>query len=209
MGPRCSSLIKQGMNMKAVFTLSLAVAALVTTVSAQAVIVDAKFSGVVQSQSGTTFATGAPISGEFIYDTVTSQYTSFVIGGLSVATGYESKADMTPDGNSVLYQAQVSAALTGGPVNNTFALNLEAGTTPFPLVSAAALLTNAALFTKLDFAASTFGFYSGNANGTNIKQLTASLNALSITAVPEPATWALFAAGAALLSLRGVRKTKL
>jgi PEP-CTERM motif len=194
--------------MKSLLTLSLAVVALSTTVSAQAVIIDAKFSGKVTEQVGTTFAVNAAISGQFLYDTDLSKYTSFVIGGLSVAPGYSSIADMTPDRNTVLYEAQVSALNPGVTVNNTFKLNLEAGGNPFPAVTAIALLTNSGLASNLDPLVSSFGYYTANANGTNIKSLSASLTSLTVTAVPEPSTALMLAAGAAVLALSRLRKTR-
>jgi hypothetical protein len=194
--------------MKSLSTLCVAAATLATALSAQAVIIDAKFSGNVKEQAGTTFAVGAAISGEFFFDTATNKYLSFVIGGLSVAPGFDSKADMSPDQYQALYQADLSALTPGVTINSNFKLDLQAGGAFFPTNSAVALLTSSALASNLDPLASSFGFYTGNADGTNIKSLNASLKSLSITAVPEPSTALMLAAGAALLALRGVRKAR-
>src|SRR5262249_61623280 len=61
-------------------------------------------------------------------------------------------------------------------------------------------LSSGVLAANLDKSLSSFGFYSGNSNGTDVHSLTASLT--SIQAVPEPASLALSLGGLALLGLR-------
>ena len=89
--------------MKISLKLAAACAALVTTLSANAAAIDAKFIGQVVSQTGTSFAVGSTISGEFVFDTVSNSFTMFQIGGQSSAPGYVSKADITPDQYTALY----------------------------------------------------------------------------------------------------------
>jgi hypothetical protein len=192
--------------MKRLLTLSVAVAAVVITVSAHASLIDARFSGTVSSQTGNTFAPGSTINGEFIYDIGTSSYTFFKIAGQSVAPGYGSSADFSPDMYTALYRAQLSPVQQGGTLNSTFIVDLEALSVPWSSADPIALLTSTAqLASNLDRAASTFSYYTGNVDGTNIESVTAALDGLVITAVPEPATVFLFAAGAILFRLRSFR----
>lgn len=178
---------------------------------AQAAILDARFSGTVISQSGTNSALGSTVSGEFIYNTGTSAYTSFTIAGLSAAPGSASTAALTPDGTDATYRAQISAVQQGGSVNQTFVLDLESLTNfvqPVLPTSAVALLTNASELATLDLASnpasqfpSTFGYSLANANGTGVSRLTADLVNLQVF-VPEPASLALLAAACAGLAMR-------
>jgi len=190
--------------MKRLLTFAVAVAAVASSLSAQAALLDVKFSGIVQSQGGTTFAVNDPISGGFFFDTQTLTYTSFKIGGYSVATGFESKADMTPDQYSSIYTAQLSPVSTGGTSNSSFVLNLE-GINKWPTFDAVALLTNYTMPSNLDKPNSSFGFYIANADGTNIQQLQAQLTAIN---VPEPESFGLLVIGlAAMLSHRKARRS--
>ena len=187
--------------MKNSLKLSAACVALVTTLAANADTIDAKFTGQVASQTGTSFVVGSALSGEFIFDTVSSSFTMFQIGGQSSAPGYVSKADITPDQFTALYQAQISPIVSGGMLNSTFVLDLE-GLAKWPGTDAIGLLTNAALSTNLDLANSTFGFFISNADGTGQHSVSATLGSFSVTAVPEPTTVLLFLAGGALLAAR-------
>lgn len=187
--------------MKNSLKLAAACAALVTTLSANADTIDAKFTGQVASQTGTSFAIGSTISGGFIFDTVSNSFTMFQIGGQSSAPGYVSKANITPDQYTALYQAQVSPVEFGGTLNSTFVVDLE-GLAKWPGTNAIDLLTNAALIPNLDFPASSFGFFIANADGTGQRSVNASLGSFLITAVPEPTTVLLLVAGGVLLAAR-------
>lgn len=187
--------------MKISLKLAAACAALVTTLSTNAAAIDAKFTGQVVSQTGTSFAVGSTISGEFVFDTVSNSFTMFQIGGQSSAPGYVSKADITPDQYTALYQAQISPVELGETLNSTFAVDLE-GLAKWPGTNAIDLLTNAALMPNLDFPASSFGFFIANADGTGQHSVNASLGSFLITAVPEPTTVLLFVTGGILLAAR-------
>jgi hypothetical protein len=201
--------------MKRLLTFAVAVAAVASSLSAQAALLDVKFSGLVQSQEGTTFAVSSPISGEFMYDTSTNWYTSFMIGGysspinpdplLGLASGYESNASITPDQYSALYTAQLSPVSAGGTSNSSFTLDLE-GMNKWPTFDAVALLTDYTMPANLDITNSSFGFYIANSDGTNIQKLTASITGF---AVPEPASFGLFLVGAAaMFSQRLTRRNR-
>ena len=191
--------------MKRFISLVCAATAILTTAPASATLLDARFSGIVDSQQNTTFATGAAIAGEFIYDTLTNRYVRFNIGGLSVAPGYSSSASITPDLYSALYQAQVSPVLSGGTLNSTFTVDLEA-LNRWPSGNAVALLLNAAqLATNLDTTLSTFGFYTANADGTNIRSLSANLTSIRV-AIPEPETALLLLAGVVAFCVPRLRR---
>ena len=195
---------------------ALPIAAALSAAPVHAAILDATFTGTVASQTGTAFTIGSALSGEFIYNTATGTYGQFTIGGVSVAPGYASTASLTPDGNDAQYRAQISAVQPGGPVTNTFAVDLEA-LTPFasPVLpgSAVTLLTTPGLLaTDLDLASnpnslfpSTFGYSLSNANGTNVRQVTANLLSISV-AVPEPSSVVLLAAACLALSLGAYRR---
>ena len=127
--------------MKTFSAIAWAAAALGSAASAQADVIDVTFSGIVQSQIGTIAAVNSPISGRFVYDTVLSACTVFSIGGLSVAAGFASQADMSPDKYTALYTAQLSPVAVGGDVNSTFSVDLE-GATPWTASGAVALLTS-------------------------------------------------------------------
>jgi hypothetical protein len=185
-------------NMKTISAIAFAVAALATAASARADVIDVTFTGVVQSQIGTSLAVNSAISGEFVYDTALSTYTLFTIGGETVAAGFASQADLSPDKYTALYTAQLSPVAVGGDVNSTFTVDLEA-IAPWTAGNAVALLTSAQLATNLDTTLSTFSYYMANSNGTNLRSVTATLTGIQVSAVPEPASVALLLAGVAVL----------
>ena len=192
--------------MKQLLNLIMAIAAVVTPLSSHADVIDARFSGTVQSQTGTPFSINAPISGAFAFDTGTNSFTSFAIGGVAVAAGYGSTAEITPDQYSALYRAQLSPVGQGGTLNSTFIVDLE-GVNKWPSFDAVALLTNSSWVTSnLDTTLSSFGYYIANADGTNIRQVTASLSNFTVAAIPEPSSVALMMVGAVLLGLRVARR---
>src|SRR5450631_404347 len=112
-------------TMKHLLITAAALAAIAATQPAAADVIDAKFSGLVATQVNTSFAVGAEITGEFVYDTATSRYLSFAVGGQSVAPGYLSTATITPDLFSAIYQAQLSPVPLPGSRNSTFTVDLE------------------------------------------------------------------------------------
>lgn len=190
--------------------------AIMATASAHAAIIDAKFTGTVASQAGTALVLGNAISGEFLYNTATSAYQSFTIGGVSITVPFASSASITPDLYSALYQAQISPLTTGGTVNKTFVLDLE-GLNKWPSNDAVALLTNTAVLpsnldlitSPNDLVPSTFGYNTSNSNGTGVVRVTANLATITVssTAVPEPASFVILASalllGAGFLPRRG------
>ena len=182
--------------------LALAGAVLGTVAApARAVVLDATFSGRVQSQTGTSFAVGSTLAGEFLYDTVAARFLTFTVGGQSVAPGFASTAALTPDLYTALYQAQVSPVAQPGSANSTFVVDLEAANQPWAATSAVALLSDASqLAANLDRTASSFGYYLANADGSNVRSVSASIGALQVTApVPEPTSVAMLLAGLALV----------
>ena len=193
--------------MKHILATAAALAAAAIAGPAAADIIDAKFSGQVATQTNTSFAVGSAISGEFLYDTATSRYLSFVVGGQSVAPGFLSTAAITPDLYSAIYEAQLSPVPLPGVRNSTFTVDLE-GQNPWPSNDAFALLTNASqLATNLDRSLSTFGYYNANGDGTDVHSLSATLSAFQVSAVPEPGTAALMLVGLAAAARRiGRRK---
>ncbi len=185
------------------FTLIAAAAAS----PARAAIIDATFNGTVASQSGTSATVGQAITGEFVYDTLLGAYTRFTIGAASISAGYASRATLTPDRFSALFQAQISPVSQGGTVNQTFTVDLE-GLSPWTAANAVAVLASAQLATNLDTAGnpagtfpSTFGYNLSNSDGSGTRRVSANLAAIQVTTanVPEPASLGLVAA--ALLGL--------
>lgn len=193
--------------MQRLLRLAVAAAPVAIALSAHAGVINAKFSGTVQSQANAGYVVASPIMGEFVYDIGSARYLSFTIGGQSIAAGYSSTADLTPDLYTALYRAQLSPLQLGVTMNSTFTVDLEALNTPWPASGAIALLTNATqLAGNLDTVNSSFGFYTANANGTNIRSVTAMLNGLQVTAVPEPTSLALVLAAVTVLGIRQARR---
>jgi hypothetical protein len=187
-------------------------------------VLDVTFSGTVAQTAGNTgYALGASVTGEFVYSTTTSSVDFFTVAGQSIPTGFDSTATtLLPPSYSAFYTAQISPVAQGGTINNTFNLDLEALNTPWPSPSngqnltadAIALLTNTSqLRTNLDTVNtdpgavignnSTFGYYTANADGTNIVSLTADLTSINVS-VPEPASVMLLAT--AFLGLGAIRR---
>lgn len=194
--------------MKRLFSLAVTFVALTAATQAHASLLDTRFSGTVDSQINSAFTVGSAVAGTFVYDTVLARFVSFNIGGLSVLPGYASTASITPDLYSAIYQAQVSPVGQGGNLNSTFSVDLE-GLNPWPSNNAIALLLNASqLATNLDTTLSTFGFFTGNADGTNIRSLSATLSAIQVTVIPEPGTMSLLFAGAAAVGMTLSRRRR-
>lgn len=191
------------MNRPFKFALALALAA--SSVAAHAGYLDVRFNGIVDTQQNTAFAIGSSIAGEFVYDTGIGRYVSFVVGGQSVAPGFASTASITPDRFSSIYRAQVSP-LSGGNLNSTFVVDLE-GIDPWSTTNAIGLLqATRQLALNLDTTLSSFGFFTGNADGTNVRSLSATLATVQVTAVPEPGSIALLAIGFTALLARRARR---
>jgi hypothetical protein len=193
--------------MKRTFVV-FAIAALAAAVPAHATEYKATFTGTVSQTQGATGETvGSTVTGQFILDSSTGNFSSFTIAGQSVASGYQSSASFDPGAFDAIYTAQVSPLSTGGTSNNSFTLDLSSLTswpstdTPFTLLTdTTQLSTNLDTITNpLSAFPSTFNYYTANANGTSIVSLSANLTSISATAVPEPASFALL--GASLLGL--------
>lgn len=160
---------------------------------ADAAIYSTSFSGTITGQSGTGFSVGNALSGSFTYSSDAGRFLSFAIDGFSASGNYNSIVSTTPGANpyTALFETQISATSQGGNLNQTFSLDLEALNT-FARSTALGVLTDPTLASQLDRTLTNFAYNSGNANGTNIVSLTASLASVS-TQVPEPATLALLA----------------
>jgi len=194
-------------TMKHLLVAAAALAAIAATQSAAADVIDARFLGLVASQLNTSFSVGAAIAGEFLYDTSTSRYLSFVVGGQSIAPGFVSTATMTPDLYSAIYQVQLSPVPLPGTRNSTFTVDLE-GQNPWPSNNALGLLSNAGqLATNLDTSLSNFGYYNANGDGTDVHSLNATLSSFQVSAVPEPGTAALMLVGL-VAAARRLRRAK-
>lgn len=170
-------------------TAAMATAAML----AHADILEAKFSGIVDSQIDSGFALGEVVNGTFRFDTVGEKILSFTIDGRSVAPGFTSSAAMTPDAFSALYTAQVSPVL-GGSLNSSFTVDLE-GVAQWTGTAAALLQDTVQLTTNLDKTMSTFSYNVSSFDGTGVHQLGATLGSLQVSAVPEPASALLMGCG--------------
>ena len=175
---------------------------LLAAAPARAALLDASFSGTVNTQQGTSFAPGDAISAAFEFDTVRHTFNAFTIGGVSIQAPFDSTVSTSPGLNpfSALFTAQASPVQLGSPLNQTFTLDLEAATT-FPTDNPVALLVDPNLLSELDPSLTHFGFYIANPDGTNIRSVDASLSlapgSFSVTTtVPEPASFALLLAPA-------------
>lgn len=185
-------------------TATLAAALVLTATAAapaHAVLINAAYSGAVTSQLNSGFAAGNTITGSFSYDTVLRDFPSFTIGSFTKPAG--AVPTVTNDGFTALYRSQLSAVLGGG-VNNTLAVALD-GT--FTTRDPVALLQQPNLFAGLD-GTSSINYLRSDAAGTpaSTVRLTATLTGFSATAVPEPASIALF--GAALAGLTALRRSR-
>ena len=197
--------------MKSMLALSLATLLLAGT--AHATVLDVKFGGPVILQAGTTNTVGSTVTGEFIFDTFTGTYSSFMIAGVSTMPGFASTASESLDRNTAIYRAQISGITVPTGTNSTFVLDLEALNTPFPATGGAAgLLTNTTqLTTNLDLASnpnsqfpSTFSYTLANGNGTNTRTVVANLASITAAAIPVPEP----ASSLLLISLVGLARRR-
>lgn len=190
--------------------LSVAFAATLTTLSAHAVVVNASFTGLVQSQTNAGFALNSAISGSFAYDTGSASFVSYNVGGQNVAPGYASLSSFSADLYSANYLAQVSPVPLGTGMNSTFGLDLEALNSTWASSSPISLLTDSKqLASNLDTPSSSFRYYMANADGTQVHSVVAQLTGLNVVAaVPEPSTCALLALGLGAVLVRGARRRR-
>jgi hypothetical protein len=194
-------------------TLSLlAIAAIVAVVPAHATVYDVNFTGTVyQTQGSPSQAVGSTVMGHFDLDSTTASFLDFTITGQSVPAGFQSFASIGPALTDAIYTAQVSPVATGASKNSTFSLDLSSISNWPSTDTAFTLLTDTAqLTTNLDTISnpasafpSTFGYYTANADGSNVISLNANLTSFSATAAatatPEPASLGLI--GTSLLGL--------
>jgi hypothetical protein len=181
--------------------LAIATPVLLFAASARAdEIYTANFTGLVfLTQGATGQAIGSTVSGHFDLDATTGKFLDFMIAGKSVAAGYTSIATIGPGRFDGIYEAQVSPLL-GGSTNSTFTLDLSSLTSWPSTDTAFTLLTDKTqLTTNLDTIGnplsafpSTFGYFTADAAGGNVVSLTANLVSITTSAVPEPASIALF-----------------
>lgn len=194
--------------MKLRFALPAVLATALFGAAAHADTVLVDFTGTVSSETGTSYAVGAAISGSFAYDTTSASFLSFAVGGQHIPTGYTSSVSFTPDMYSAFYIAQISPLQPGVTVNRTFTLDLEAANGPWTSANPIALLSDSAqLAGNLDPSMSNFGFYMANADGTAVQSLSAQLNSVEVVAaVPEPGTTALVSLGLLAVGWRAARR---
>ena len=169
---------------------------------AQALLIDADYTGTVTSQLNSSFAVGSVITGAFRYDTELGDFPTFAVGTFTKPSG--AVPTFTNDGFTALYRSQLSAVLPGAGVNTTLAVELDGA---FSTRDPAALLLQPNLFATLD-STSSINYLRADAAGTpaNTVRVAASLTSLSVTPVPEPASVALFAT--ALLGLLVLRQSR-
>lgn len=194
----------------------LAFASFAATVPVSAATYSVNFTGIVSQTQGTTGqAIGNTVTGRFDLDDLSRSFLDFTIAGQSVASGFSSSATIVPALTDAIYMAQVTPVSTGGSVNSTFTLDLSslttwpASETPFSLLTDTAQLASnldAVNRTGSTFP-STFSYYTGNANGTNVVSLTANLTSITAAATaPEPATFALLGSSLVVLGLWARRR---
>jgi PEP-CTERM motif len=189
----------------------LTIAALAAAIPAHAAaIYSVNFTGTVyQTQGAAGRAIGNTVTGDFVLNSATGNFSAFNIDGKSVATGYLSSATVGPAHFDAIYTAQVSPVALGTPSNSSFSLDLSSLSTWPSTDTAYTLLTDTTqLTTNLDTVTnpasafpSTFNYYTANANGTNVVSLRADLTSITVaaTAIPEPASFALL--GSSLVAL--------
>jgi hypothetical protein len=182
--------------------LAIAALAVVSAAPAHAaVIYTVGFTGAVfQTQGATGESVGSAVTGHFDLDS-SAGFLDFMIAGKSVAAGYLSSATIGPALFDAISTAQVSPVALGTPSNSSFSLDLSSLSTWPSTDTAYTLLTDKSqLATNLDTVnnplsafPSTFGYYTANADGTNVVALSANLTSITVTATPEPASLTLLA----------------
>jgi hypothetical protein len=184
--------------------LILAAAAFVSVIPARATVFSVSFAGTVTLTQGATGENvGNPVSGSFTLDDADGQFSSFTIGAQSAPAG--SLATNSLGFFDAIYQDQISPVTSGGNLNSTFTLDLSSMTQwPVGVDTIYTLLTDGSqLPSNLDISGdsftSTFGYLTSDAAGNNVASLNADLTSLTVTATPEPATFALL--GSSLLGL--------
>jgi hypothetical protein len=199
---------------------SLAVigAAALAAAAAPAATLDVSYTATVSTALGTSansgYANGATITGNFLIDTVTENVTGSTLGTFAAPAGTIGTSSINST-DAIFQQGTFASGGASGSLNDSITVDFSA-LTSFAATDPVAFLMQSptALAQQIDFTGasslfpSTVTYYLGDSTGSNITQVDAYLDGVTVQTVPLPGAVLLMASGVGLGGIMGLARRR-